>query len=756
MKTPVALFLISGAFSKIEASRHARCFAEQFRIRVGTQESFREVDFRDILKSKPLENALVYGKGRDRYYDSLFKMNDLYEKALRETECCTSESFERHQNLITEKLQSSGCYDLFGEKIAPDEILDLSIPFDLETVHDIFQLLSNWCNEIEISLNSEKIEKILEAFDYLEISPDKEVDIFLERNSKPFHLRIKTINLFCINFVYLLQTQVEDYRSFLPVLEKMPDKNILENFTPDRDAEDRDTPDINCSHAKKARITALIQKIEPLAHFMSLLHLEIEQGYVCHLYLGSGSKYFMYGLLHEQNSKVIILQHECTPTKLSSKLDVIAELNTINKTTVNRRLEILLPFFITEFFLTAPVPEYLEDYYVQSFHRYVSFMSIFNEISEVYIHSVMLEQFAQIPSIDEPDKTMDRLLVLAVRAAIKSLSGLNSLFIDGFNRFPDELVPLLKNTALNKFGVRGYYGSVDFLVIHRLFDEDCPLKNSIAHFIGHLRALLLFCKLRGKFTIEQASIYMSIYGFHTKLYEDEEKYTERIKHHFIAESLACKVKFEQQVEIGTLYYVENKFSRRICNNPLFKPRADNYSSVLPLKEISPEEVLRYCIIRCLITCHDTGLDFVKNITVLDSASISSIKTIELILFQPYDMQELAVSLNQFRNNYSSLILNLDAASLLDHDKYHGFKACILPDICFLFKDYVVENQNDVSLKLKLRQGSSEKNGNEDLARRFKEYYEKVYDDKIEDDKALGIECVFYDENNESAFEKIHL
>ncbi|KAI5149791.1 hypothetical protein ENBRE01_1120 [Enteropsectra breve] len=304
MANLLLLALLWKHFSSIPRLNDIRMFEKQFQVSITTKDSTDTFDLRDVLSAKVIERAL---RGIHRQnielspkLDLQFKMYDLYEDARLEIESSVSDTYKVHCARIQENMMASDHYEDFVNARTVPEKFDLALPVECEYIRNVFKLTTGWCQELDLFFDDEKVAKTLTAFDYLEIDHDKEVDVFYEQNGVPVHLRIRTIHLFCINIVYLLETQemLEDYKLILTADEKI---SVAKAFNKTLICE---------GGAEHSGIASLIKNTGPLAHYICLLQIKMEMQHVINLFLGTESAYFVYDLLHEENCKSLRLQHK--------------------------------------------------------------------------------------------------------------------------------------------------------------------------------------------------------------------------------------------------------------------------------------------------------------------------------------------------------------------------------------------------------------------------------------------------------------
>ncbi|KAI5151832.1 hypothetical protein ENBRE01_2418, partial [Enteropsectra breve] len=453
----------------------------------------------------------------------------------------------------------------------------------------------------------------------------------------------------------------------------------------------------------------------------------MEDGFVCNLFLCSNSRYFAYEQHYNEKRKVIVLKHERNIKDSSSKLDLIAEFNTINKTMENRRLDILLPYFDGFWYETGTQPGiFPSDSFVQEFNYYIDFMELFKDLKEVYIYN-LLPYYKTLPYPSVTGEFIDHLFIKMVKSVVKMLPRLNSLFIQGFDEFPEELISLLKSRSLKKFGAMGYCGRVDYEVIHRLFIDDSALKNSITHFIGHCRAVKLFCLITGKSVLEEATVFDRLLGVHGDLTVKTREYTENIKHLFANDDLNKELLLTEPISIGTVYYMEpailmmhNTMRAEKLKTPYYE-LIEKSSTV-----ISAEEFLTKCTIQHLVVRLGKYGDFAADITKYALNNFTTIKTIEIIRnsnVSTFDGKLVRKGPSHW-NSDLCIILNIDAYSDMwlygtAEDKLSGGT-----DSTF-YKSFIASvitgDKSNVNLKVKVRRLESEKMDTTSAKHKFIEF-----------------------------------
>ncbi|KAI5151273.1 hypothetical protein ENBRE01_2020 [Enteropsectra breve] len=604
MKGGATLALICKAFCRLDARGHKRPFEKEFSIKIGPDDTSPEVDFRDLCRSQSFRSIGCLPTAQDTSaQEHLVQMNEAYEDAVKSIE--SKDTYEQFNEAVINRLKEQGTYGLFENyRKSLNKFHNKSLQLDISTqdmqpeiLHAVFRLMSGWCESLDISFDGEKAEKILRAYEILDISGEKETDIFMDNDGKPLHLRIKQSNLFCINFVYLLKK----YGIFGIYYEQAIYK-------------DYKTVDSETKHKRVQKNSVFIQfrNLPQLPAYLRLLKLEMDEDFVSRLYLCSGSHYFVYKMQLIENCKIIRLQHENDSSSDYTRLDLVDVLNSLNSPGISKRLEILTPFFDSSAEKECRWGERFEipGGFYQSFHGYLDFMAIPLGVTEVYINSLMsniekrpltggiCEAFA---SVDDGDVH----LVWTVKTALRTITGLTGLVIQGFNKFPEELVPLLQKTPLEKFGVMSFYGIVDYVVNNRIFREECALKKSIRHFVGHYSALYLLSYYYETWMINTATLLDRLYGGKIAYCSDENEDWEEIKKFFENENSngMIVVRAGERVKIDTVYHME----KSVLSLPLRKTRFRNVNGRMSVFDdavniIYPFEILeRFEINRLFIS-----------------------------------------------------------------------------------------------------------------------------------------------------------
>ncbi|KAI5151450.1 hypothetical protein ENBRE01_2146 [Enteropsectra breve] len=597
MKAITFLAIASRVFCRLDAREHRRPFEKQFAIKIGTGDQCQEVDFRDLSMSQSLSSIQCFpislGEQNTSALERLEKMNDAYEDALKKLKNSACDTFEKFSEAVVKQLKADGQYSLFEEDRE-------SIEFDVSTtdstpeiLHAVFRLMSGWCEKLDIAFDPERADKILRAYEIFQISGEKEIDVFLMNDDKPLHLRVKQNSLFCINFVYLLQRNVELYNSCFSLISFTDSEYMAK--------------DGHCQIKREYHMGLLgdCSSLPLLPVYLNLLRIEMNSNCVEGLFLGTGSHYFVCKMQPHENCMVIRLQHkndegsEYDEDRAYKRLNLIDMLSTSNKSALNIRLEILAPFFDTTGKKERMWSPKMPDDFKKQFYSYLDFMAIPLGVTEVYINSMMSvidtepKRYGDeglYVSVDDGDKY----LALTVKAALGTISGLTGLIIRGFNSFPEELVPLLKKTNLRKFGAMSHYGSVDYIVINKLFREDSLLKNSIRHFVGHYRSLYLLSYFYENWEIREATLANKLYGGSIDYFTNEKSEWEQIKEYFKKPEpyRNNEVKLTKRIKIDTVLHMESTFFSMPLRRTHFR-RAYNHVSVFDnmCDTIYPKEIL---------------------------------------------------------------------------------------------------------------------------------------------------------------------
>ncbi|KAI5152223.1 hypothetical protein ENBRE01_2790, partial [Enteropsectra breve] len=746
MEKRLLLAFVCTAFSKGIARCRYGIFENQLQVSISAQDSAYIVDLRDLLKSKrtaealrgtQTENVPVTPKLKLQY-----KMYDFYENALLKIQHSVDDCFFIHCDRIYQKMTNCEGYEDFVKKEAVVETLNYTIPFECEIIDNVFQLLNGWCDKIILQLNEVNIPQILACFDYLKIDHERLEDVIFSRDGAPVHLRMKTIDLFCINFVYLLKTQglLEKYRSFITETEKLSVDKAF-NKGP-----------MYKIGSEEARIADLIKRIGPMASYICLLQINMQDRLVRNLYLGSDSTYFVYGLLYEENCECIRLLHKNDFDETLSKLDLIVELNIINNPMLKRKLDILLPFSENHGYKQGRHPIVFTTSSFLSFYCYTHFMGIFNEVQEVCIRNLLY--FSERNSIsNQIEEYTNGLLVDTVVTAIKRLPGLNSLFIHGFDRFPRTLIPILRNTQLKKFGAMSNCAKVDFLVNYQLFNEECPLKKSISHFMGHWRSLFFVAPFLEKNQIKEATVTSSLTGLAIDFYDDDEKaLAEKIRKYFVDGDLQKSVILIKHLKIDTVYFMDRLFTPCSLNTITSRPLPTGDEIFSQSCRVVPEaEIIERCSIKNLIMCNDSpGGSFLEQFMCVNNKP-ETIETIEVLMNDNdwNSFKHLQESYDKnIGNSNSCLILNINANRFLDKQIDSRVKHLTASDLYFLIRFIAVKNKKTIVIRL--RQKGSANNIKESLMRNFEKYFEIEYaDEDLDLRNRLRVEISAYNVDDES-------
>ncbi|KAI5148582.1 hypothetical protein ENBRE01_1649 [Enteropsectra breve] len=741
MKNFSGLHFVCGAFAKLEIYGQKRLFEDHFQIEVIIGDKKDNYDLRDLLRFDFVEWALkgqhLQGDEFGAGIEKQLSMHTIYEDALATIDCSTDDTVVVYENLIDQQLQESENYEFFENPCDPAEAIELLIPFSHEIIHIMCQLTSGWCTDSKIFLNDDIVINILKAFAYLLVNINKQVDIFMKKNGVPLHMRIKTIDLFCINFVYHLDKNglLSKYRLLLA---------RTNNRLNEKD---------------NAIATEFNKTGKTLMSYVHLLEIEMDGEHVNKLFLCAGSRYFAYEPHNQEKCKVIVLKHENDIQEQSEKLDLVKEFNTINKAMENRRLDILLPFFNGLPLDPYSRPkEFPSIYFVQAFYCYIDILAILTELREVYIYN-LLPYHKTLPEAKERGEFLDSLFVTMVEAVLKKVEKLSSLFIQGFDEFPPELIPRLQEIRLQKFGVMGFCGKVDYLMIHRLFGQECPLRKSICHFIGHSRAVQLFFQITKKAELAEATIYNRLYGANDALSDADTLYAEHIKKYFVDERLHSAVIVKHPLSIGTVYYLEPVILTKRLVMQAVRDNVDlcglflENTANIDVSEFLPASLIEHLVIRLEI-----GVGVTRNFIITALKNIPTFNKIEVIVNS--DMWKFleTVNLNTMRNcnRELCLILNVDSRMLLCRRK-NRFRTDSASDIYKVFKSLIVANEQNIKLHVRVRRMESIKVDTDYARNKFIEFCKREY--SCSDETAfskLSFEEVPYDVGNESALSSVHL
>ncbi|KAI5152496.1 hypothetical protein ENBRE01_2874, partial [Enteropsectra breve] len=687
------------------ASKHARCFEEQFKVRIGTADAFQIVDFRDLNKSVPMNEVLELIRSQETQMSSrledLIRMNDLYELACAMVEKSRNDTFKKHEALIKGYLDKEGKYDIFERKSDALKPIDLCLSYDLQTVSIVFQMMSSWCTALKLSLNAQKLLDILQVFNFLTIDDDKLTDLFLENNNEPLHLRIKTKHLFSINFVYLLQTHdlLKKYQFICAGIKGA------------------------CEDINDQKIAWLLKENQTLASYICLLQIEMEKECVSTLNIGSGSLYFVWDFLHEPNSKRIFLTDtdprafEYYIRSKHIRFNLIDEINTLNH--ARRRLEIVLPFFETNLTTTILMPINVPDNYEHTYNMYIYFMRIFTDITEVYVYNFLHLYFTP-PRGCKTTTTFDSLLIKTVSIALHVLPALNSLFINGFAELPKVLINELKRKNLEKFGAMSYYGDSDNKIIEQLFERPSKLKSSIRHFVGHFHVLLYLCTMLPENQITHTTSCHKINEPESVLSSDEEEYIKKTKKYYEEENPGYRL------NIKTFYYMDSPFLNLFDSRNTLSPPTEFIFPHLDVCGLFAQKVVQRCNIEHLVVDVNANHDKLEEkLATITERGIPSVKTIEFILnnFNSMYFSMLGHAASQFIEDGSCLIFNIDA-ELLPHAKTDYFFDRDIKGIEALFRYAIVSSRKDVTLIIRFRNLDSKKVDLYHLREAFIEWWHK--------------------------------
>ncbi|KAI5148576.1 hypothetical protein ENBRE01_0414 [Enteropsectra breve] len=747
------LVLLCRSFSSIDKYRGEEMLRKQFLVRITNEGPDEIIGLRSLFKSKVIERALrgilAHDLNRSQHLEFQIKMYKIYEQARKDIEHSMDDTVTEHYLRILEKMKRHDevYYKNFFKRCNPIETIDLGLPLDSTIVGKVFLLLSGWCQELgRFPLNDEIITQILITFDYLEIDHDEVVDVFLDRNSEPLHLRMKAIHLFCINFVYLLETQglLPKYQAILKAEEK---RSVYIAFNKQIPREEKADNNI---------VAICIKNAGPLAHYIQLLQIKMDKDHVVNLYLGTDTTYFVYDLLHEENCKCIRLQHKNDYKKTPSKLDLLVEFNTINRRTISRKIDIVLPFCREYWYMKHRYPIKLTTDDIIIFHSYIHAMGILDELTEVSIRNLV--HYADKDSVSQQVVAyVDSLLVFTVIKAIRLLPGLNALFIRGFHKFPADLIPVLKSKRLIKFGAMSACGVLDYLVIYQIFHEDSPLKRSITHFVGHFRALLFISKFLAKDQITGATITREISGFHVDFFDDEQIVVEQIKGHFNNDSIYERIILKERLQINTVYHMVQlklEYYRYMTSfRPLIEPVAEFEESGIDIKE---SEILDSCLIENLVVYNGSEEnDFLKGFS---KAVANEFKTIEYVInneSKDFFIGGLYHKFSDYGIKCSCLIVNLNAYGFLQNQantRRRGFDA---DEFDLLIKHLIIES--NVNVKVRLRQRDSARQIKETIMESFLKRFRDIYErEDLNLSFKLTFESVGYNTVRECSLESISL
>ncbi|KAI5151825.1 hypothetical protein ENBRE01_2413 [Enteropsectra breve] len=737
------LFSCTG-IAKFENCGNTRLLEDLFRIGVRTEDMVASFDLRDLLKFDYVERAVKALPTQSDDFatanEPLIEMQEAYEDALGSISRSTNDTYKEHVSLLAEKLEENGFSKFLKKPSKLPKYLNVDIPHGHVLVNFICQLTSVWCSELNVQLDDNQVIDILEASADLQINKKKKVDVFINRNGKPQHLHIKVIDLFCINFVYLLKKAglLSRYRALLK-----------SNNTYFEDKEDK-------------AISAIRNFGNPLLSYIRLLEIEMDDECVSGMFLCSESRYFAYEAHYREKCKVIVFNHKNDIPGPSERLDLITELNSINKIVENRRLDILLPYFDGFVFHTKEVSnKFISNSIVQDSYYYIDFIEILTGLQEVYIYN-MLPHYKTLPTAKETEGYLNSLFVTIVNVVLEKLDGLNSLFIQGFNEFPQEFIPRLQKKRLRKFGAMGNCGKVDYLVIHRLFSTECPLKQSIGHFIGHCRAVQLFSQITKKIKLEEATVYNRLYGANYVLSEADELYSEQLKEYFVDGSLNNAVKLNHKLSIGTVYYMRPVAVAMQLSMQASTQHSQHYmlakatSTVIDPSEFLTGSKFTHLIVQLENAVSSIIRDFVTKAIKEDS----TIEMLEIII-NGEDwplLEDLNLGEVKLPNRGLNLILNVDAKTMLYGKKIHRHEKDSTSAIYWLFDELIVNKENNVKLKVKVRRQESSKMEACNAQNKFIELC-KNRNSSIDSGNAfsrLSFEEILYDVGDDNALRSIHL
>ncbi|KAI5149794.1 hypothetical protein ENBRE01_1123 [Enteropsectra breve] len=802
MKIFLIAGFISSVFSRMVLAPLQRPYKDQFAVTLKSDTMAVSFDFRDLLVSEPIERAFDYAKEEgvqiSPWLDLLVEFNVVYEQALQDVSCSPLNAYELHEKRLNDELKKSVLFHKFTNENFPEELDDFIKVFPLDIVYDVFQLTSGWCENLSITFTESRAFEILRAFDYLEISGTKKVDLFFNENGEPVRLRLKIIDLFCINFVYLLGKYklLKKYRSFFNSVEEKDDeptlktelhsnsermegsagaliKNIhlfsrIMKAIADSSVETEDKELIE--HAKEAednKITTTINAIKnivPLKDYICLLKIIVKRGCVSNLFLASGNYIFSYELLYEENCKVILLTDKSNCLYADSRVDLIEEFKASKMPKSNERLEIVMPFpEPTGYDVVFENTEIPSDF-PQCYSCHANFMAIYKDITELYIYN-LLDVYKKTPNLKIPGDSVDSYLVKMVKNAAKEFSGLNSLVIDGFYEFPKELFPVLQNLNLKKLGAISFFENIDYYVIHRVLSKDCPLKRSISQFFGRFGALKLLSKYIPVKQITTATIYIGGGGYYRDFTEEENAYSEQIKEFFVDKNLKKSVIINEILEIDACNFIKPKFTINESTLKVARPELglNNYFIRYEGYDFATE-IRSKCKIGQLRAFNDN--DSTDGIlSCIDSIIRGNLylTKVEIIVNRSYGLEKIKEQAKLLRSDNSCLILNMDAHLLIDRFTKCSLDKNAAAHIFLIYESYVDNNNNNAIFKIRLRQNKSDKFDYESLWSSFLEYIKKecIRWYKCENHsylkkKSLEFERVIYEVNNENATEVIRL
>ncbi|KAI5151820.1 hypothetical protein ENBRE01_2409 [Enteropsectra breve] len=707
MKILPTLGIICITLAKLVLNSHQRPYRDQFKTILKDSTTTRTFDFRDLFLSKQFSMAYFAGGASEISSELalLIKRNELYQNTLAEIEInyCSTDTYEYYEKLIESEIKKHDYLTLFNDVSAAEESEELRLSFSLDVIYDVFQLTSSWCDNLNVLFNEVRAIEILKAFDYLDIFCEKEIDLFFDDRGKPLHLRIRAINLFCINFVYLLKKYnlLVKWQTLLASSDKASLKLMI--------AAAGSHPPYKrmCAEEQVDTLSLIIciGKIPPLRAYIFLLQVKTQEESICNLFLGSAPVYFAYKWLYETDSKAIFLQNDSALSKdlamCYPKLDLLTEFNTLNKSSVTR-LNISMPFCnasgeaLTAFKDKNP----LECIYTHN-NYYINFIQIHREITEVYIDN-FLPLFSIVNYSVERDNWVDIFLEEMVLMLFKELEGLKALFIRGFIIFPETLVKSIRNKKLEKFGALSWNGEIDFYVIYQIFGTECALLQSFKHFIGHYRALeFLFRlteKLRVNIKIMEATV-SDIMACHEILPLNIIKndaslvYYERIYENMVIEYFEENDTQKELIHEGppiiidSFYYMEPPRILKIDAETSRRtgwPRPPQRSY-----EIRAVEIFEYCVTsRLVILDLDKGKKFFDEVKVILRYGAYRFDSVELILSNEYRYQ-VAKKMREFKNtDNGSLFINL--------------KGSEQEDICSLYDEIALKPMNNTIVKIRLR------------------------------------------------------
>ncbi|KAI5148003.1 hypothetical protein ENBRE01_0063 [Enteropsectra breve] len=744
------IFLISGfisrVFSRIVLAPLQRPYKDQYAVTLKSDTMAVSFDFRDLLVSGPIERAFSYAKEEgvqiSPWLDLLVEFNEVYEQALQDLSCSPANAYDLHDKLLNDELKKSVLFHKFINENFPEELDDFIKVFPLDIVYDVFQLTSGWCESLSIKFSESRAFEILRAYDYLEISGEKKADLFFNENGEPVRLRLKIIDLFCINFVYLLGKHelLKKYRSFFNSVEEDDDEPIFsselysnsekmnssagaliknmhlfsrimkaiadisieteneELIERAKDAED---------NKNTARINA-IKSIEPLKDYICLLKVIKNDGRVGNLFLSCGDYIFVHKLLYGENATMISLTNK-KKNYSNPRVDLIDEFKTCKLPMSNRRLEIMLPF--SEYyggndrFVTSKIPRD----FAQCISCYANFMPIYKDINEVYIYS-LLDLYKESPKTGMTNKPMIRYLVNMVVKALKEFSGLRSLLIDGFYEFPDELIPELQESKLSQFGAVSFYKNIDYHVINRIFSKECPLRKSISQFIGRFSSLQLLSTYIPAKQIKTAVIYIEEEERYRDFTKNERAFFEQISNYFAEQNFKKNMVLSNQFEIETVYFQRLKFEVEESALSSARPELglENYFIRGEGYDLASEITSKCRISQVKTFNYNDSTGFISRCISRVILGNRYIKKIEIII-NNYDKLDMAAERSKiFRLDHSCLILNMNAQRLIDRATKSTLCKNTAHGIFLIYASYVHENYNNAVLKIRLRQRRSDK------------------------------------------------